>query len=142
MKRISKLKNRNGKEYGYCVRFYENKRCVRYKGFTKKDYQGSLQNALEKAMKWRGEQEKILDDEKKLMETRQYQIWRLKMSNKLGYSVEIIHITEKALLVYNGSENRKWLPLSEVEVIDGDIEKGETVVIQIPEWLAVEKGFE
>ena len=141
-RRISNLKNKKGIKYGCWVRFHENKKCILFKRFPKKEYGGSLKKALIKARKWRDQQEKIFNDEKKLKETSQYYQWRLEVSNKLGYEVEIIHFTKEALFVYNGSEDKKWLPLSEIEVIDGEVEKGEKVIIQMPEWLAVEKGFE
>lgn len=142
MKRISILKNKKGRHYGYWVRYHENKKCIRFKRFIKKDYQNSLKEALLEARKWRDAQEKILRDKKELKKTAQYEGWKIETSNKLGYKVEIIHITEYALFVYNGSEDKVWLPLSKIEVLNGKVKKGEKVIIQMPEWLAVEKGFE
>ncbi|MCP4761047.1 MAG: hypothetical protein GY870_04645 [archaeon] len=64
------------------------------------------------------------------------------MPDKLEYTVEVIASTEKAVLVDNGTEDGVWIPLSQIEVLDGEIEKGEEIVIEMKEWLAIEKGLE
>ncbi len=64
------------------------------------------------------------------------------MPDKLEYTLEVITSTEKAVLVDNGTEDGAWIPLSQIEIIEGEIEKGEEIVIEIPIWLAIEKGLE
>lgn len=48
------------------------------------------------------------------------------------------HETEKAILVVNLKDKDVWLPKSQIE-IDSD-EKG-IVELQMPEWLALDKGL-
>ncbi len=53
--------------------------------------------------------------------------------------LEFLHETDSAILVeYDGEE--VWLPLSQIEW-DGDAEKGDSITVTMPEWLAEEKGL-
>jgi len=49
----------------------------------------------------------------------------------------IIHKTDQALLLDDG-DTEIWLPLSQIEY-SGDI--GDSVVVEIPEWICLEKGL-
>ncbi len=66
------------------------------------------------------------------------------MSEYLEYTVQVKAFTPKAILVDNGTEEGAWIPLSQIEIIEGEIDRGEMVeiVIQMKEWLAIEKGLE
>lgn len=57
-------------------------------------------------------------------------------SDLVDIEVEIIHTTERAVLVSDGSR-RAWLPLAQVEVGPVGPRRGATVTL--PEWLAIEK---
>ena len=49
-------------------------------------------------------------------------------------------ITDAAILVDDG-DNDIWLPLSQIKIDKGEYMKGDDLVIEIPEWLAFEKGL-
>ena len=60
------------------------------------------------------------------------------MSNKLiEVAVTILHETVMAFLVDDGI-NQVWLPKSQIKDHE-DISIGETLEIEIPEWLAIDK---
>ncbi|MEX2480229.1 MAG: hypothetical protein WD928_05145 [Gammaproteobacteria bacterium] len=62
-------------------------------------------------------------------------------SDLIGMSVYLRHQTDRAVLVdsVNSTREPAWVPLSQVELTpNGD---GETYWLDIPEWLAVEKGL-
>jgi len=60
-------------------------------------------------------------------------------------SAIVEHITEKAVLIKEAGEDI-WLPISQIKV-DGeeveaaDLEIGELITIEMPEWLAKKKGL-
>ena len=62
------------------------------------------------------------------------------MPKKIEIYVGIKRETDAAYLVSDDGENDTWLPKSQIET-DQDCGPGDTVVFEIPEWLAVEKGF-
>lgn len=48
--------------------------------------------------------------------------------------------TERAIFVdYDGDE--QWLPLSQIEFLDLNYRKGESMSIEVPNWLMVKKGW-
>ncbi|WP_375590179.1 hypothetical protein ABWH89_04940 [Hoeflea alexandrii] len=59
-------------------------------------------------------------------------------SDLVDIQVEVIHTTDRAVLVDNG-DRRVWLPLAQVEVGPIGLRRGATVTM--PEWLAIEKGL-
>ncbi len=56
-----------------------------------------------------------------------------------------VNQTDDALLVHDGySDDPVWLPKSQIEYCEADligITKGDQIEINIPEWLAEEKGL-
>lgn len=57
--------------------------------------------------------------------------------------VEVKRVTEMAALVFDGKV-QAWIPLSQVQDLEGDGEDRVTEAttrIEVPEWLAFEKGF-
>ena len=48
--------------------------------------------------------------------------------------------TEKAMLVNDGGKKDVWVPLSQIQT-ENEIEIGNVIEIDIPEWLAKDKGF-
>lgn len=62
-------------------------------------------------------------------------------SDLIGMSVHVRHRTERAALVdpVNSTREAAWVPLSQVELTAN--EDGETYWLDIPEWLAVDKGL-
>lgn len=57
-----------------------------------------------------------------------------------GYYVLLMR--DKSVLVKpNGADNKEgvWLPISKVEVTHGELEKGEIIDFEIPEWLAIDR---
>lgn len=57
-------------------------------------------------------------------------------SDLVDIAVEIIHTTDRAVLVDAG-DRRVWLPLAQIEV--GPIGPRRGATVTLPEWLAVEK---
>jgi len=57
-------------------------------------------------------------------------------------STTIKHVTEKAVLITEDGENEVWLPKSQIEVNHGKAYgPGDTVIIAVPEWLAIEEDL-
>ena len=63
-------------------------------------------------------------------------------TDPIEVAVEIKRETAKALLV-DDSSGEVWIPKSQIGNDPDDYEDmiGETVTLEIPEWLAEEKGF-
>jgi hypothetical protein len=62
-------------------------------------------------------------------------------SNLVNLAVEIVHETEKAVLVHDGDKSKAvWLPKSAVEISRNDPTPG-IATITLPEPLAIEKGL-
>ena len=59
--------------------------------------------------------------------------------NKIEICLEIKKETKMAFLVSDGDEE-VWLPKSQIE-LDQDGGEGDTVIINMPEWLAMDKRF-
>ena len=61
-------------------------------------------------------------------------------SNIIDIDVEVVHRTEKAVLVHTGDKNQAvWLPFSQIEIEPSGIGGIETVTL--PEALALDKGL-
>ena len=62
-------------------------------------------------------------------------------SNLIDIDVEVVHRTEKAVLVHTGNKERSvWIPLSQCEIeSNGAFDGIETITL--PEQLALEKGL-
>lgn len=62
---------------------------------------------------------------------------------------EVVHHTEKALLVRQGDGTEAWVPFSMIqefkdmllEEIEEVVEAGDLEIITIPEWAAVQEGL-
>ncbi len=61
------------------------------------------------------------------------------MNRMIDLCLEIIAETEAAFKVTDGFVTN-WIPKSQVE-LQGCCEPGDTVVFDMPEWLAEDKGF-
>lgn len=48
--------------------------------------------------------------------------------------------TDMALLVDDGCIEEVWLPKSQIQY-DEDAEVGDTIIVDVPEWLALDKGL-
>ena len=57
-------------------------------------------------------------------------------SDLVDIQVEVIHTTDRAVLVDDG-DRRVWLPLAQVEL--GPIGPRRGATVTMPEWLAIEK---
>jgi hypothetical protein len=57
----------------------------------------------------------------------------------IDIAVTIEHETDMALLVYDG-DTKTWVPKSQIQY-DEDAQVGDTIDIEMPEWLAMDKGF-
>lgn len=53
-------------------------------------------------------------------------------------TVQLLHQTDEAILVTDDGKNNVWLPKSLVEY---ELKKDELYDVQLPEWLAKEKGL-
>jgi predicted RNA-binding protein (virulence factor B family) len=51
---------------------------------------------------------------------------------------EVKAVTDLAILLDDG-DHEVWLPLSQIESETDDYEKGDEIIVFIPEWLAEEK---
>ena len=61
-------------------------------------------------------------------------------SDIIDVDVEVVHRTEKAVLVHTGiKEKAVWLPLSQVALSQSGFAGIE--VLTLPEWLALDKGL-
>lgn len=56
------------------------------------------------------------------------------------FSGTVKHDTGKAVLLTDGVEDY-WIPHSQIIDSDDDLKPGETVEIEVPLWLAEEKGI-
>lgn len=54
-------------------------------------------------------------------------------------SLDLVKKSDGALLVSDG-DNEAWLPKSLIEY-DEEPERGRSIDIELPEWLAIEKGL-
>ena len=54
------------------------------------------------------------------------------------YEFELLHETEAAILVFDG-DDEYWLPKSQINILAKDATQ---IVVEVPTWLAVEKGIE
>ena len=53
----------------------------------------------------------------------------------------IERLTDAAVLLSVGASGAgAWLPLSQVELVEGTLEEGCDVTLSVPQWLAEEKG--
>ncbi len=56
------------------------------------------------------------------------------------FDAEFISETDLAILVdIDGDE--VWLPKSQIEMSDGSLDAGDLIEIDVPDWLAEEKGL-
>lgn len=56
------------------------------------------------------------------------------------FRVTLLYKTDRAYyLDYEG--NAAWAPISVTEVLEGDTEVGQSLVVEIPNWLAIQKGW-
>jgi hypothetical protein len=61
-------------------------------------------------------------------------------SNLIDIDVEVVHRTEKAVLVHTGNKEQSvWIPLSQCEIEPSGIDGIETITLSEP--LALEKGL-
>jgi len=56
--------------------------------------------------------------------------------NDIEIQVDIKMITNQAILINDGDTD-VWLPKSQAEIV----EEGGKIYVQLPEWLAIEKGL-
>ena len=64
------------------------------------------------------------------------------MSNYLvEIDVEEVRRTEKAILVRDADDKEIWLPLIQIEITQGGDLGKEILKIEIPKWLATDKGL-
>ena len=52
--------------------------------------------------------------------------------------------TSLAILILDADDNKHWLPLSQIEILEEeDVDAGEEPIVklEIPEWLAISKGL-
>lgn len=61
-------------------------------------------------------------------------------SDLVDIAVQLHHQTERAILVSDDGDREKavWIPLSQCEV---ERKRDGTVIVTMPEWLAIEKGL-
>jgi len=63
------------------------------------------------------------------------------MTNKnIEIAVDIIHATDKAVLVNDGRKNN-WIAKGQISDYTDELEVGHSITIFIPEWLAERKGM-
>lgn len=57
-----------------------------------------------------------------------------------SFIFEFVTETDGAILVEDDT-GKYWLPKSQIDYNGGEYEKGDEIAIDIPEWLAEEKGL-
>lgn len=63
------------------------------------------------------------------------------MSEPIEVCLEVLQETERAFRLTDGTDpHGQWVPKSQLEYSD-DPGVGDTIVFEMPEWLASEKGF-
>jgi len=62
------------------------------------------------------------------------------MKNPIVICLEIKRETSLALFVTDGTAEPVWIPKSQIKLME-DGGPGDTVNIEMPEWLAIDKGF-
>lgn len=63
------------------------------------------------------------------------------MSGQTWIAVTIKRETDKALLVEHGAGPDAWVPKSQILDYSDDYRIGDTIEIELPEWLALEKDM-
>ena len=64
------------------------------------------------------------------------------MSNsQVWISITIKHETDSAILVDHGMKDNVWIPKSQILDYEKDYIIGDTLEIELPEWLALDKGM-
>lgn len=63
-------------------------------------------------------------------------------SDRKGFNVTFIRPSDKAWLVsMDGSAQETWFPKSQCDITPENPSPGDSCVLFVPEWLAVEKGW-
>lgn len=62
------------------------------------------------------------------------------MSAQIEIAVEIVHMTEKAVLIFDGAK-QVWIPKGAIIDHTGELETGEEITIFLSERMAEEKGL-
>jgi len=57
------------------------------------------------------------------------------------HDVTLLHETDSAILVENDCGEEIWLPKSQIDFNDEGAEAGALIEIDVPRWLAEEKGL-
>lgn len=63
------------------------------------------------------------------------------MAGQVWITVTVKRESEKALLVEHGAGPDAWVPKSQILDYSDDYRPGDTIEIELPEWLALEKGM-
>lgn len=64
------------------------------------------------------------------------------MSRTVWVTVTILVETDEAYLVDSGVGENAWVPKSQIEdYSEESFESGDTIEVEIPEWLAIEKDM-
>lgn len=61
------------------------------------------------------------------------------MDDTVEITVDLVHETDRAILIRGADDVEQWIPKSQVQSVDGDV--GESVTIEIARWLAEERGL-
>ena len=59
---------------------------------------------------------------------------------KIEIMAEVKNETDSAFLLSDDGVTTQWVPKSQVDCSPNP-QKGDTIVFEMPEWLAIEKGF-
>ena len=63
------------------------------------------------------------------------------MDDLVEVDVEVEHVGSNAILITTGDNEDLWIPLSQIEGCYEEFLPGRSYTIEIPEWLAIEKGL-
>ena len=63
------------------------------------------------------------------------------MAGQIWISVTVKHETRAAILCEHGMGKDQWVPKSQILDYSDDYRIGDTIEIEVPEWLAIEKGM-
>ena len=62
------------------------------------------------------------------------------IENLIEITAEVKRETDKAFLLSDDGESEQWVPKSQLDC-SPDPQVGDVIVFEMPEWLAIDKGF-
>ena len=61
--------------------------------------------------------------------------------DRVEIDVEEVRRTANAILVKDADDIEHWLPLSQIDILEGEVFGEGLIKIEVPEWLAIKEEF-